>query len=518
MTVIYKDVKTLSESQTLFGQGAKALVMYDTSTGEASGLDVDVMIQLDASVTAMNASINTLLNEDVSINGVKEFAESPIIPDGTTIHHAASLGQVSNLISGEEWYGVQWDTTVADSSLTRIGKMTLHQSLPIQSGMRRCLLADDGTVNYYLNPSNSLLLDNGAPSDLTGTGGQVMVEIPAHYEKFETEGTIHRCKMSLYALNGYTYIPKMYISAYEASLQSSTLKLSSVVNLTTDYRGGNKTSMWDSSTKTLLGRPVTGLSLTNFRTYARNRGSVNWNCDVYITHNIMYWLYVVEYANFNCQLAYNAALTVEGYHQGGLGNGVTDLDSAKWGTFNGYNPFIPCGHTNLLGNVTGVVAYAMPSEYDATIFTTYVPSYRGIENPFGHVWKWTDGCKCNIQAADSGELSMFYICDNPANYQDSNYTNYTLRGALSRDSGYVKSLIVGELGEIMPLSVGGSSTTYLCDYFYTVIPSSGAEQRGVLFGGHAYNGAYAGFASAYTNDAHSYADTTIGSRLCFLNI
>jgi hypothetical protein len=508
--IITKDVLTLDEIKTVIGQEKKAMVIYDVSTGAPNGLDVEVLI-------GMNSSINTLLSEDVSINGVKEFIESPIVPDATTIHQAASLGQVSNLINGEEWYGVQWDTTVADSALTRIGKMTLHQSLPIQSGMRRCLLADDGTVNYYLSPSNSLLLDNGAPSDLTGAGGQVMVEIPAHYEKFETEGTVNRCKISLYALTGYTYIPKMYISAYEASLQRSTSKLSSVSNLTTDYRGGDNTATWDASTNTLLGRPVTNLSLTTFRTYARNRGSVNWNCNVYITHKVVYWLYVVEYANFNCQLAYNAALTAEGYRQGGLGNGVTDIDGTKWGNFNGYNPFVPCGHTNLLGNTTGIVAYAMPTEYNATIFTTYVPSYRGIENPFGHVWKWTDGCKCNIQAADSGELSMFYICDNPANYQDSNYTNYTLRGALSRDYGYVKSLIVGEFGELMPLTVGGSSTTYMCDYFYTSIPDLGVSQRGVIFGGSANYGVIAGFSCAATDSAPSRAISIIGSRLCFLN-
>jgi len=414
------------------------------------------------------------------------------------------------------YYGIQWDTNVADSACTRIGRTDLHVALPVQSLMRRCVLKDDGTVNYYLHANNSALRDNGAAADLTGASGQVMVEIPDFYIRFEMEGTKRRCMMSLFALPGFTKIPKMYISAYEAALDRTNLKLSSVVNNTAQYRGGDNNAAADAATNTRLGRPVTSLSLTQFRTYARNRGSVNWNCNAYLVQKILYWLIAVEYGNFNNQLAYNAALTAEGYRQGGLGNGVTDIDGAKWSTFNGYNPFIPCGHTNLLGNATGVVAYAMPSEYDATIKTTYVPTYRGVENPFGHVWKWTDGCKCNIQSDASGALSEFYVCTNPANYQDTDYTNYVLRGVLSRSEGYIKSLIVGEFGEMMPLTVGGSATTYMCDYFYTSIPASGVSQRGVLFGGNAYTGANAGVGCSLTIRTATYAIADIGSRLCYL--
>ena len=67
----------------------------------------------------------------------------------------------------------------------------------------------------------------------------------------------------------------------------------------------------------------------------------------------------------------------------------------------------------------------------------------------------------------------------------------------------------------MPLEVGGGSTTYFCDYFYTNIPSSGEAERGVLFGGSAYNGAYAGFVYASTANAPTTAYANFGSRLCF---
>ena len=74
----------------------------------------------------------------------------------------------------------------------------------------------------------------------------------------------------------------------------------------------------------------------------------------------------------------------------------------------------------------------------------------------------------------------------------------------------------GEFGDNMPVEVGGGSTTYFADYFYTNIPASGVAMRGVLFGGNASNGANAGLSSASTNNAASYTHAYIGSRLCFI--
>ena len=80
----------------------------------------------------------------------------------------------------------------------------------------------------------------------------------------------------------------------------------------------------------------------------------------------------------------------------------------------------------------------------------------------------------------------------------------------------MKALILGEDGEIMPLAVGGGSTTYFCNYFSTNIPSSGEAERGVLFGGSAFNGANAGFVCADTTNAPTDAYAHFGSRLCFI--
>lgn len=425
------------------------------------------------------------------------------------------VGSTKPTFPYDYYYGIEWDTTVSNPKPTRIGKMELHKELPLQSMMRNCILKNDGSVAYYLHANDSTKQDNGAAADLTGATGQMETELPDMYVRFETDGNKCRHLQSTEPLPGFHLWRKGYIGSVEATVQRSTTTLASVCNTDADYRGGNNDATRDGTYRTMLGMPATNISLTNFRAYARKRGSTEWNCNLYRLHKMMWWLFAVEYANFNSQADFNAALDENGYHQGGLGAGVTTWDGTSWSNYNGYYPLVPCGVTNSLGNHTGTVDYNVIGSDGSTVKTFAVPRYRGVENPFGHIWKWTDGCKCIIQSEASGGLSKFYVCDNPANFTSSGTTNYDYRGNLPRSEGYVKALILGEDGEIMPLAVGGGSTTYFCDYFYTNIPTSGESERGVLFGGAAYNGAYAGFVFASTNRTATYAAANFGSRLCF---
>lgn len=409
-------------------------------------------------------------------------------------------------------YGIEYDTTVSSRDVTRIGNMSLHKSLPVHSRLKGCLLDDDGNVVEYLNPTGW----TGHTRD--GSRGQVMVELPMYYRKFEIEGNKRRVKFSEYPLPGYHQVKKKYVSAYEATVQRSTTTLCSVVNDDADYRGGNNDSSKDTNSNTLLGRPATAISRTNFRAYARKRKSSTkeWNCMTYDIQKDLFWLFAVEYATLDTQKAYNAEKDSNGYAQGGLGDGVTTLDGSKWSAFNGYYPFIPCGYTDELGNGTGIKEYSMPTEYDSSIKKVNVPRYRGIENPFGHIWQWTDGINIQIQSAAAGGLSKVFVTDDPEKFNDSNYTGYSHVGNEARTEGYVKSVIFGEGGEIIPDVVGGGSTTYFCDYHYTNIPSSGEVLRGVLFGGSANYGALAGLACAASSYAPSNSYAYFGSRLCFI--
>ncbi|MFI3262909.1 MAG: hypothetical protein R3Y26_08375 [Rikenellaceae bacterium] len=418
-------------------------------------------------------------------------------------------------------YGIQFDTTVSAPECTRIGNVSLHKTLPIQSAMKGCLLNDNGDVVEYL-PSGSW-----EDSVRDGSVGQVMVEIPDHYRKFVTDGTLRKVMVSLYPLAEYTLVPKMYVSAYEATMNRTTSTLASVVNLTADYRGGNNNADYDETYRTFLGRPAVAMSLTNFRTNARNRktDSVEWNCMTYEAHKAIFWLFTVEYATLDSQAAVNAELTAEGYKQGGLGDGPTTVTSDDWNNLNSYSPFIPCGHTDSLGNGTGQVLYEVYDETNEVTISTYANRYRGIENLFGHLFKWVDGIFVDIRTDSyegdySGQSRVFvakgtsYFAS-PTTLADS-YDGYEYRGDEYRvNSVFVKELIFGEHGDLMHLECGngGSSSTYYCDYHYTDVSSSSI--RAVQFGGRANLDSYSGLAFTNTFRICTFTTFYIGSRLCF---
>lgn len=424
----------------------------------------------------------------------------------------AALATLLPYLEEQCMYGVQFDTAVSSAACTRIGNTDLHKALPIQSRMRGCLLNDDGEVVEYLDPKDW----RGQTRD--GSRGQVMVEIPLHYRKFETDGTVRRVKISEYPLPGYHAVPKRYVSAYQATVDRTNSKLASVVNNTAQYRGCGNQSDWDETYRSALGRPATSISLTTFRTYARNRkaGSMKWNCHTYGSQKAIYWLFVVEYATLNSQAAYNAAKDASGYAQGGLGDGVTNVSWTPWGNFNGYNPFVPCGYTDEFGNGSGVKALEVRDGDNALFVSTYVNRYRGIEIPFGHIYHWTDGVLVEAGAESDTNLHKVFVAKDPAKFASSIGDGYSHVGNQARADGYGKEHIFGEGGEIIAAAVGGGSTTFLCDYNYQNIPASGKATRGVLFGGSANGGASAGFAFAVSSDAPSYTYAHVGSRLCFL--
>ena len=410
-------------------------------------------------------------------------------------------------------YGIERDYTNKSPNCIRIGNLDLHRSLPIQSKMRGCLLDDNGNVVEYL-PEN-----DWTTATRDGSKGQVMVEIPMHYRKFEVKGTKHIVRLSEYPLSGYHQVPKMYVSAYEASIEHSSGKLCSVVNYNVNYRGGDNNAEWDETYRSLLGRPITTMTITNFRLAARRRNTSNtsWNCYLYNVYKALFWLYSVEYANFNSQSTYTSELTSNGFRNGGLGYAVSNLLTSNWTNFNNSNPFVPCGHTDILGNNTGIVKYTIYDKDGSELSSSNVPRYRGVENPFGHIWKFIDGCKCLIQSEASGGLSKFYVCDEPANIITSGITNYQLRGILSRTDGYIKTLIMGKNCDIMPTkTIYGDSNTYFCDYLYGNIPENYVSERVVLLGGAANNTTAVGFICTNINFTYNDSSRNYGSRLCFI--
>lgn len=405
-------------------------------------------------------------------------------------------------------YGVEWDTASSSPDGVRVGNMQLHRELPVQSKMRRCLLDRDGGVKEYLDNELSW---GGSYLDYA-----VMTEIPEHWYKLYFNGTKFRKMLSEIPLPGYKHVDKFYISTYEARMYRTDNLLCSAAGASklsdpnsTNFRGGDNTAEWDDTYRSLLGRPVTNLTLDQFRQAARKRGS-GWEMYTYNAHKILFWLFAVEYATLDSQKPFNAQKDANGFAQGGLGPGPTQM--TDWTNFNNANPLIPCGYTNEFGNGSGEKAYVVKNASGGTHATLMANRYRSIENPFGHIWKYTDGANIQVTTGDSG-LSILWTTDDPSNFSDTSYTGYDKKGNICRTNGYAKKMLLGEDGDIVATEVGGSSSTYWCDYYYTYTQAN--RLQAVLVGGNAGNGSYAGLASVGTNYAPSGANRYFGSRLCF---
>lgn len=404
-------------------------------------------------------------------------------------------------------YGVEWDTASSSPDGVRVGNMQLHRELPVQSKMRRCLLDRDGGVKEYLDNELSW---GGSYLDYA-----VMTEMPEHWYKLYFNGTKFRMMLSEIPLPGYKHVDKFYISTYEARMYRTDNLLCSAAGASKlsdpnsiHFRGGDNTAEWDDTYRSLLGCPVTYLTRDQFRQAARKRGS-GWGMYTYGAHKTLFWLFAVEYATLNSQKPFNAQKDANGFSQGGLGEGASQM--TDWINFNNANPLIPCGYTNEFGNGSGEKAYVVKNASDGTYATLMANRYRGIENPFGHVWKYTDGANIQVTTGDAG-LSILWTTDDPSNFSDTSYTGYDKKGNICRTSGYAKKMLLGENGDITPTEVDGSSSTYWCDYYRTTITIDGIF---VVLAGSSANGALGnGLASIYGGYTSNSA-RDIGTRLCF---
>lgn len=428
--------------------------------------------------------------------------------------------EIESMVVNEDVYsyGVEWDVTVADPALTRIGNPLLHKQLPIQSSFRGCV-AEGPIIKYWLNPNDWSLKENGEPSVLDGTDGTVRVNTIKFYGKSGSKSNKRWVKISTVKIDDtWVEIPELLIDAYRCTVDtttSSTPKAVSVVNTTAQFRGGGNradrdTYLESDAFRTDLGKPRTNTSRANMRTYATNAGS-ELLCYEYYKW-IFYWCWVIEYATFNSQAAYNAELTSEGYHQGGLGDGVTTWDGTSWNNYNGYYPLTPCGYGNDIGNFTGIKDLVIP---DTTVSdsitvatkTFKMPRWRGFDNPFGDIWTNLEGIVIKRNAAN--EDSNVYTTIDPEEFTDE-IGSKSVAGIEVAKDGYIKAFDLGRTGEIIPSEVGGSTTTYMCDYHWC--NSGNTALRTLLVGGDANYGAGSGLSCSHSNAGVGGAGASVGFR------
>lgn len=406
--------------------------------------------------------------------------------------------------------------------------MLEHQWLKINNIPCEVLSIDTSTRTATIKPDSPIDAGNygveiGAV--LNGYEGEVMVEVPEFWIKSWDTDTRREVRISPSKIDDtWEHQPRILIGAYKDTLLNtipenmgylSTLEVNSSISVCNihDYcRGGNNSASYDEYItsdrfRSMLGKPRTNISRGTMRANCRRSGKEILSYLQY--KRVLYWLYVIEYANFNSQAKFNSELTSEGFRQGGLGDGVTRVNPTYWAYYNDQYPITPNGYTNEFGNGTNIKAMTIDMPTDSTgtssiSLTQFVPRWHGIENPFGDTYTCVDGVLVEppIQEGDM-KYSKVHATDDPKLYSESLNTNMKVVGKAQYILGYIKEWDLGSSAEIVPRLIGGDITQYKCAYHFRM-----STLRQLQFGGKASDSTISGLGTFYSignpNSTYTY--------------
>lgn len=454
----------------------------------------------------MSVNITT---SDNKITLVDSLQEDTMEYTNAQIYGYASVsnnfGASMNIGSGEvvDWYGVRWSETSSNPDCTRIGNMEMHRSLPIQSMMKPFAFQTQPLYKEQFVPLKENFtegmyghVDNGEAGQVSITVN-VMVKIPEFWyiDDYIPGTKTHNLKICPHAKPGWYHHKEAYVSAYELC---ETSPASGKV----------------CSTKGLI--PLVSRTREVLRKAVRNigfEGEAKWNIYTYEEHRAICHLFLVEYATRNSQKAVNTALTPEGFRQGGLGSGCTTGTA----TINGAQTwsFIPTGSSDSLGSGSGEVTVTIQqtdsSGANTSTITRKCNRYRGIENPFGHIWKHTD----DVISKYEQSYRTWYKSVKPDQFATNKNNSYKpLCSVNSVVTGYKTEIKATPNCDFFAMKcANGSETTYWCDYNWD---NTDTSEHCLLIGGRSVAGGWAGLFALDSDGGVSHSLADVGSRLTYL--
>lgn len=386
---------------------------------------VDISVDNDSAVSDGYSYINISAKKQVPTETGR--IHYYVTTKGSTNYAAVNYGKDVKIESLTSVFGVSWDSSQPSTALTRLTKandpnklvtvdITTEPVPAVGTGSGSSPFDNYmpwmGMEEYNIVNTSGKVLNKKGESGFTRTNINVpvMVKIPEFYYKIEKIGSIFRYYVADGPVDGLSLHPGSgdnYLGRYEAGEASSgTMGL-----ILASYSGTT---------------PSVSKTRSTFRDYARNMASG------FQLRDIAAWcaydlLYLVEYADFNSQEK--------------IGPGIVN-DTAAHKT----------GETDAMVYHTG----RAHSGDNAAV------QYRGIENPWGNVREFVDGINFQNRTA--------YICTDPTKYADDTAANYTVAGVTMGGSGWIKSLGRSDVfpWAFIPTSNGGSDTTYIPDYVYTM--------------------------------------------------
>lgn len=464
---------------------------------------------IETTESGMNIYIYQPENSNFKIYGVihgepqspnVQFSVVSSLPSNVVSRHI-TFNVTSQNLEEFDWYGVSWSETSSNPDCTRIGNMDMHRSLPIQSMMKPFAFQTQPVYKDQFVPLKENFTEamyghvNNVEAGQVASTVNVMIKIPEFwYVDDYTPGTkTHNLKICPHAKPGWHHHKEAYVSAYEA------------------FNFGNKGRLI--SMKSVV--PTVNFTRTNGRTWARANGfdgEAKWNLYTYEEHRAICHLFLVEYATRNSQKAVNTELTPEGFRQGGLGSGCTTGTA----TINGATTwsFIPTGSSDSLGSGSGEVTVTIQqtdsSGSNTSTITRKCNRYRGIENPFGHIWKHIDDVISKYETT----YRTWYKSVKPDQFATNKNNSYKPLTSAAVVTGYKTEIRATPTCDFFAEAcTNGSETTYWCDYNWD---NTDASEHCLLIGGHSGNGGLAGLFYLASSDGVGYSGANVGSRLTYL--
>lgn len=463
---------------------------------------------IETTESGMNIYIYQPENSNFKIYGVihgepqspnVQFSVVSSLPSNVVSRHI-TFNVTSQNLEEFDWYGVSWSETSSNPDCTRIGNMDMHRTLPIQSMMKPFAfncgqphfkdqyvpVKENFTSSQYSHNVNDQL--SQATNEVN-----IMIKIPEFWytDDYNFNTKTHNLKICQHAKSGWNHHKEAYVSAYE------------LYNL-----NGRAISKRENI-------PTVNFTRANGRTWARANGfdgEAKWNLYTYEEHRAICHLFLVEYATRNSQKAVNTALTPEGFRQGGLGSGCTTGTA----TINGAQTwsFIPTGSSDSLGSGSGEVTVTIQqtdsSGHNTSTITRKCNRYRGIENPFGHVWKHTD----DVISIYRGSYRTWYKSIKPEQFANNKNNSYKPLTSAAVVSGYKTEIRATPTCDFFAEAcTSGSETTYWCDYNWD---NTDASEHCLLIGGNSDAGGAAGLFTLYSGNGVGHSSAPIGSRLTYL--
>lgn len=371
---------------------------------------------------------------------------------------------------------------------------------PMYGGRKRCNVSDDGTINAYYGDENYIE---------DGTNGQVMVYQPAFFYKVvplemdvQNDGIGYHLRKANYyvstkAKTGFKRHPLFYdkngeeiefalLSAFEGSI----FDVSADAFLFADEQvmdNANDKFCSIAGAKTASGK-TQDLTRPKVEQMSQNRGS-DWHGDLIKAESANQLLMIIEMGMMNLQTA--------------IGQGVVSVSD----TPNTENNSKATGQTSSLGNSTG--------QAEGTAGQVSI-TYRGVENPWGNIWKHVYGV--NIWGNGSMKGGVPYICTDFNFAESKNSGNYESAGfTVTNAGGYISAMGYG--GEeydwlFFASECLGNSSVPVGDYHWITQNLNG--YRIATLGGRWNGDSIAGGFYWYLFNDVGYRNRSAGGRLVYV--